>query len=554
MRSSHILRRMAGDPLHYRNGILLATGAFVFQDGGVWKILTQTELDHLRALAGDPRTLQSQPNRLHMHYAQTSGEVANFFFKGGIFGSRLTKPLQITDNDVHPVDTNRVWRHYSDNLVAMVRTTDLDVEGSAEDGYTIDMTLNGTVETFEFEAINPGSGDVNGDFSKVLDTYFGGIIGMDDYVYIGAPRPTDPQAVVGYIYDGTSLGPVGQPPQSFFDELFGQIMDNYQITNQLLVRAKPLCRFSPDAFLAAGVANVTGQGDFFFPDHEGFEWMLHYMRIPYTPLNPVPVPLLADDPNNGLTPSPHAVGMVSMIPQPVRLRCQINGSVNCVFGMNDQAFSNPVATSRTGLFQVAQLYANGVAILPGQPGVRPDPFVLRKRLNGPYEVWLANDPALPALSDPNYQRFSVKWSNGTYSRNNVQTVTVNHSLTGPERNAPYPFDQQPYAVGEAVRAAAPHGGTFFVATRAFNLQLEIEQGRAGLLGATHLSPSGLQQRQPRVAGPFVFLDDDWVTVDQGQTWFPFNHVWGAGYKSTGARSIEWRFGFKRSELDAAVPI
>lgn len=552
MRTIDVLRRQSGERLYRRTGYLLATGAFVFQEDAQWKILTHAELDGFRGLAGDPRIVSGGDYDGHilMSFA-TSEDTAPeaIVFYDGFFNKRLAKPKASAPAGLYPLITVKLWRHRSDDLTASATLSNVDVISTAGNLH-IPIALNGSDVHFEWAAVNPGSG-LEGVWSNALDTYFGGAIGLKDGVYIGARRYNAGQSddVVANWWDGVTLTPIGQPDVGFFTDMFGNLGSVFSWVSYRLNDARPLCRYSDNAALCVGTATVNCEALMRFNAYQGFPWWMHYCFSRYgTATGAVNDVALLSTGSYRFQPTVPDAGIVDRTTGDLRLSAKFVGSANCVFSNGPLGYSAPYATGMAGMFDIGMMTRNGVSIAPYiEPFYTNGPFVMAKRKNGPYEMWLVDDPFLPEFTDnPDYEQFrmiSQNYNNQFWFRR----ISYREYPTTPG-GAPYPSDGVQYDKQDVVVAAAMHNGGIFVMSRA-----DPEQANLGMLGNTHPSPFGLNQQTPRSAGPLLFAGSK-ISSNNGDTWIESGISFGSLTASAGERTIPWTFHLKKAQLEDAITL
>ena len=536
-------------------GQLMSTGAFVFPWEGSVRALSYPQLGQF-SVAGDPRVVSAATSglgrsTLHRSFAQfdnNSPEDAFPFFDG-LFGDSLTVPLQSGLAGGYPVLGARVFRHFSDNLQALAATTDLSTAGGPISGYRVFIDLNGNQQQFQLEGVNAGDG-IDGDPGLLLDTYWGGAIGLGTGVYIGADKFPATGAVAHW-WNGSSLTPIGQPPLSFFRAIWNST--NLQNENYTLVSARPLCRSGANTALCVGAAITDANGDVAFNDWDGQYWAFYFMRYFAQNSNgfgSTEVSILdAQDDNPGviidIDPSR---GFEYMSAKILTMEVSFNGSARLLFHAGPGGFSAPYLTGYSGSFDYSWMKEGGFilnSVPPSGFGLVQHWRIFSRISGGPYEVWAINDPDAPVV-DGNGFPIDLE----TYER-----VRLGAGYrTTPWAGSPYPRQSPSTSVGERITAACPFGNSYFV-TSVGQQSGVINGARYGLLGRTRPSPFGLNQGSPRAAGGRLFMNG-MISANGGLSWYPHpsSFGFGPGSSSCGSMTVPWTFKLTQAQIDQAAII
>lgn len=503
-------------------GWLLSTGAFVFVDDGVRKILSPADNGTgLYGLAGDPKIRFDGSLLRSYAYPYTDFSQQYYRYYDGTFGNRIHQPaFQLGEGD-YPSQRARYYRHRSDDDNALIYVADIRwyVAGAFGRGLQIELgDGDGTPITLDIVLSNLNYfGGINGTPDQAHDTYFGNVIGLGSGVLITSRRPSDPESVKALWWDGSAISVIGVPADTF--------------------GIHPLCRNGVDSALCTYQVNQPlafyeddGPADIF--DFMGFDFISGSESY-------------RNSLNAGLV-TPGAI---------------VNNTGGWIYGGAFEGYTNGVATigtsgisrqkttGRSGTFQSWGLQKSPNHSYP--PGAAGGIHIrkLKPEYGGNYVI---DYTSLFPNADI-YDRFTVMDRAGR-TKEDVFGFEVVQAFTFGQAHGNFSG-----FTGFLAKAACMTDAGPFVLGRLNQSQQASDETTVhtvcGLLnGSKHPAPEDNDSARPIGAGDMVFMDGRY-SLDYGATWIrdPVP-IGGAGSASSGAMSVNRTFRLTDQQRVAAVPL
>lgn len=504
-------------------GRLLSTGAFVFVDGGVTKILAPSHLANgLYGLAGDPKI---RPDGwLVRSYAYTDEDLSDSYlrFFDGRFTNRIARPaenLYDLDGADYPDLYFRYYRHRSDNDQAIAYVIDgrWSLAGDKGHALTIDLSsYDSEPMSVDIQLVSLNRFGIQPD--QASDTYFGNVIGLGSGVLITSHLIDGDQNVKAMWWDGSNLTAIPVD-----DDLVG---------------IHPLCRDGPDTALCtysktlpSGVftTDLTGRELQYLGTGDG-DWQMY---------NP-PVQEVQN-----LTGGSFMWG------------CQFSGSESGVMSLGPAGATNFRRTlMNDGIVNGEQVYlSNGSPLASAFDYVSPT-IVLSRTLDG---VYIFTNGAPENAGNPEYWMPYIMPNGGVRYHSGVR-----YQAQSRDGEFPTYFTEAGIKRIRDKAGITPLSGCMtdagpFVVGRLIQTQAERDATDVHMLcglvsGRKYPAPNDLDSARPIGAGGFVFMDG-MHSQNFGSSWevTPVA-IGGQGSGSSCAMSVPYTFKLTASERAAAVAL